>query len=70
MFMYIHIHIYVYTHTYAYIYIYAYTYTYIDMVHLVFTREKLLSDWSFPCCERDRSYLDMPQPKPASPRYT
>ena len=25
-----------------------------DMVHLVFTREKLLTDWGHPCPERDR----------------
>ena len=25
-----------------------------DMVHLVFTREKLLTDWGHPCCNRDR----------------
>eukprot|EP00802_Teleaulax_amphioxeia_P007935 Tamp_07943.p1 GENE.Tamp_07943~~Tamp_07943.p1 ORF type:complete len:455 (-),score=89.45 Tamp_07943:1046-2353(-) len=35
-----------------------------DMVHLVFTREKLLTDWGHPCPERDRSYLEMPAPEP------
>ena len=41
-----------------------------DMVNLVFTRERMLTDWGHPCCERDRSYLEMPEkePEPEPPK--